>query len=176
MYTVNPPWIDSPQTLRQQVEGRRHGSHLLDRLKREPCELSSTPYSSSSPWCYEVCLVDLQTSGLEFLKYLIGFWCFRYIFFSSAFSYQSYSIWFLSLKEFPKFQKYEWHSFVFPCDVTGTFILILKRFSVGEDTDICAHFSPQTIKIPRQQNCMLNKVFQPQLRICSQYNHGQFLS
>ena len=97
-------------------------------------------------------------------------------FFSSAFSCQSYSIWFLSLKEFPKFQKYEWHSFVFPCDVTGTFILILKRFSVGEDTDICAHFSPQTIKIPRQQNCMLNKVFQPQLKICSQYNHGQFLS
>ena len=85
MYTVNPPWIDSPQTLRQQVEGRRHGSHLLDRLKREPCELSSTPYSSSSPWCYEVCLVDLQTSGLEFLKYLIGFWCFRYIYFFLCF-------------------------------------------------------------------------------------------
>ena len=73
MYTVNPPWIDGPQTLRQQVEGRRHSSHLLDRLKNEPCELSSIPYSSSSPWCYEVCLVDLQTSGLEFLKYLIGF-------------------------------------------------------------------------------------------------------
>ena len=56
VYTVSTPWIDGPQVFRQQFPGhqsggRRHGSHLLYRLKSQPC----AQCSSSSPCYHDAC-------------------------------------------------------------------------------------------------------------------------
>lgn len=122
--TVSPPCTDHPQAFRQQFSGHRSGAVdtaviCSQLLSSEPrwCEQCRMQFFTLLSLCLPGGFVGLRlgisqilhwTSNLLSLFYSLCF------FLSMLFHLLSI------LKELPKFQRYEWHWFLFPWDVTGS--------------------------------------------------------
>lgn len=67
-------------------------------------------------------------------------------------------------------KKYEWHLFLLPCDLTVYIFHFKEILSCMVILAFGLNFQYSDHKNSKTIGCMLNEVFQPQLRLCPQHS------